>query len=237
MRPIVLLAVAGLAVSVAACSSGGGKVDAASRPYVDALARDMQQGENEVKATSKEAECFAPRPVAAVGGGDRLKRAGVSPKEFVEADSMQDLRGLTVPAGAVRGVERALADCLDMKALMHKAFAASQGSACLVAHADAREFAHVAAVGLVDGSEAGNRASAAFGRSVVRTADANCLESLVFGQAGQEGRISKTMADCMARALDDEIARRIVTAAMESREPAADDKSAVEGAATACQGK
>ena len=81
----------GAAILLSACGGGGGGVDKASQPYVDALIADLQKRDNsDLKATKKEAECFAPKLVAAVGGGAALNGAGATPAKVVAADSVVD---------------------------------------------------------------------------------------------------------------------------------------------------
>jgi hypothetical protein len=115
MRGFVGLVLAGCVLVTAACGgSGGSSASDDEKPYVDAMAKSMVD-DKDVQATQKEADCFAPRIVAAVGVA-KLKAAKVSPREFAEAESLKDL-GVTISRENEAEVGDAFGDCISAKTL------------------------------------------------------------------------------------------------------------------------
>jgi hypothetical protein len=106
----ILTCVAVVALVLTACGDddGGGGDDAAAQPYVDAVSRSLK-GDEEFPVPDDTADCIGAAVVDAVGV-ERLEEAGITPRDFEEAEDFDDL-GIELTDDDVDRLGSSLADC------------------------------------------------------------------------------------------------------------------------------
>jgi hypothetical protein len=103
-----LACVAVVALALTACGDDDGGSDADAQPYVDAVTRSLQ-GDEEFPVSDDTAACIGEAVVDAVGA-DRLEEAGVTPKEFEDAEDFDDL-GIELTDDDIDRLGSGLAGC------------------------------------------------------------------------------------------------------------------------------
>jgi hypothetical protein len=245
--PISLRALTGaallLAVVLAACSDdsgddasegdGSGDDAAASdaeRPYVDAFVNDITEDE-EFPASDAEAECFGVRIVRLVGAAE-LEERGITPAEYADAESLDDL-DVEVPDDAADRISAALTDCFDdLTGFFREGVIAEAGDAaeCVAEGLDEEQLADAFA-----GSFVGNGdAEEAVVRATLGSLSPACAEQLLVGAGVESGDITEEAAACIADELDDEVALRTILAGAGGDEPDPEDVDAIRTATLAC---
>ena len=154
-RPLALL-LAGAAL-LAACGDdggGGGEISDADAPFVEALQTSLTEDED-FPGTDEQLECLAGEFVTAVGGGEALEEAGITPEELAESDSPAEL-GLELDDTAGDDFAAAFGNCdIDLAELLAQSFS-DDGTAdpevvdCLDENLDDGVLEEVFAAGLVD---------------------------------------------------------------------------------------
>jgi hypothetical protein len=245
--PIASLALAGAALlpaMLAACrdddaggdgtggdgSADGANASEAERPYVDAFVEDITEEGEEFTASEAEAECFGLRIVRVVGA-DELQDQGVTPTEYVDAGSLDDL-GVDVPDDAAAQVSAALTDCFDdLTGVFGQGLAeAGEGAECLAESLDETRLADALADSFVGGGDADE----AIAQAIFAGLSPACAEQLLVRAGVESGDITEDAAACMTDQLDDEVALRALRANAGGDEPDPDDVAAIEDATLAC---
>jgi hypothetical protein len=145
-------------VALGACGGGGG--DSADA-YVKPLAAAMRQGEDSLPVDDSQATCIATALVNVFGAG-KLKQAGVSPQEFVEASDYTSLDA-KLPAGAEQSFSTALAACDvsdELEGVMIAPLSGQlggelppDGQACLSEQMDDKAVADAWSAAIIDGAD------------------------------------------------------------------------------------
>jgi hypothetical protein len=198
---------------------------------VDALVRGAQSGDNAVSVT--EAKCLAPKVVAAIGL-DRIKKAGVSVKEFAAASSMAELH-FTLAPDAEQKFGDALGGCLTSTTVSN-AFTKALGFPIPPACASvitAKTFGPVFGAALLKGS-AGAEAKS---KEVFADVPGACAERLMLGSIPKSNNLTHAQQDCIATHLDDGDAAKLwhgtITQGQSFNDPQLD--AALENAIAACR--
>jgi hypothetical protein len=174
MRQTMVIVVAGLLLGACAESADNDaqEDDGEAEPYVEAMAASMMEEEDGPPLDETQANCFATGIVELVGV-DALREAGVSPDEFAEAESFEDL-DVDLPDDASAVVADALVECELVESLEgaitdtfddELGFALSpEAAACLTDRLDDQAVAEAFAATFIDGS--GEQIQSLLGSSV-----------------------------------------------------------------------
>src|SRR5262245_42630105 len=234
MRAFVGFALAACMLGAAACggSSSGDSASDEEKPYVDAMAKSMVD-DKDAPATQKEADCFAPRVVAAVGVA-KLKDADVTAQEFADADSLKDLH-VTINPDSETEIGDAFGDCISAKTL--EGLTGNELKDLPPQCSDLvspKTLGPVVAVVFTRGEDA---AAKSFAQLFTR--DPACAEAVLVKSLVDDGTLTSSQGDCVKNKLDDDDAVAIFTAASTSGDAWAtknpDLAAAFQDAVTACQ--
>lgn len=234
MRGFVGFVLAACVLATSACggSSGGDSASDEAKPYVHAVADSMVH-DKDAPSSQKEADCLAPRIVAAVGA-DKLKAAGVSPREFAEAESLAALH-VRISSDSEAEIGDAFGDCITAKTL-----ASLTGDDLKDLPAECadlfspKQLGPVIAVVFTRGEDA---AKDSFAR--LFTQDPACAESALVKGLVDGRTLTASQGECVKGKLDDADATAIMTAGFTDGDdwPTKNPElaSALQNAVTACQ--
>jgi hypothetical protein len=216
-------------------SGSGSEVSAGEQAYVDALVEDMTDPED-APMPEESARCLATQMVA-VADPDVLDAEGITPDDWAEAESFDDL-GLDTSDEVVDEIAVAVDDCLgdELAPFVADAFEVEgdAGSCLADAALENDELDRLFAAAVVRGGDGEGGAELAV--AIVEDAPASCLEEVLIAQGLSSGDIDPAQADCIRDGLDDEVARRVLLSAVAGDEPVEDDFALLEGVILGCVG-
>jgi hypothetical protein len=196
---VALVVLVLVAMASTACAEEADVTDPG--PYIDAMADDVRQGSG-LPAEDDQAECIATAMVDVVGA-DRLRSEGVSPEDFVAADSFDDL-GVELDDDDLEQLGDDLAGC-DLAAVFVPMMLAESGgelstdaSACVEDEIDPQAFGAAVAQALVSNDAAAATAVAGVLAEALGSCPAAITELVVVGIEAESGvSLSEEAVECI----------------------------------------
>jgi hypothetical protein len=200
---LVAVAVVGI-VFGAACGSSSTTSESSgeAKPYVDALIKAMTHSESDSgpPLTKSEARCLAPKVVDEVGVA-AIKKAGATPSQFADADSMSDVK-IEVDDDASSKLADDFTDCLDdpaFAASFSQAFGLDEVPNACGDFFDIETWAEPMVKAFIGPSDKSDKAF----NDVMVSAPGACAEVMLLQGLSQAGDIKTAQIDCVASKLDD----------------------------------